>query len=126
MSGDVLTFINSQGHSCNALCGADGICTIETAPQSIEATFTGRHETFHYTKVNVSFLAVSERTKIIFAVFTRLANIVMSVIFTFVNLKTIVAKRLQCVVPIPPGELKHTGHHTHSTDEMPFHFCETR
>ncbi|KAG2130165.1 uncharacterized protein EDB93DRAFT_1181059 [Suillus bovinus] len=29
----------------------DGICEIETAPQSIEATFTGRHETFQYTKV---------------------------------------------------------------------------
>lgn len=40
-----------QEHSCEALCSANGICQIETAPQSIEATFTGRHETFQYTKV---------------------------------------------------------------------------
>ncbi|KAG0701346.1 hypothetical protein DFH29DRAFT_990130 [Suillus ampliporus] len=39
-----------QEHSCSRLCTADGICEIETAPQSIEATFTGRHETFQYTK----------------------------------------------------------------------------
>lgn len=39
-----------QEHKCSALCGANGICQIDTAPQSIEATFTGRHETFQYTK----------------------------------------------------------------------------
>ncbi|KAJ7509859.1 hypothetical protein B0H11DRAFT_2270198 [Mycena galericulata] len=39
-----------QSHNCAALCQADGTCEIETAPQSIEATFTGRHETFQYTK----------------------------------------------------------------------------
>jgi hypothetical protein len=39
-----------QEHSCSALCSADGICQIDTTPQSIEATFTGRHETFQYTK----------------------------------------------------------------------------
>ncbi|KAI0062821.1 hypothetical protein BV25DRAFT_1885018 [Artomyces pyxidatus] len=38
-------------HTCKALCGAPGICEIDTAPQSIEATFAGRHETFQYTKV---------------------------------------------------------------------------
>ncbi|KAG1725515.1 hypothetical protein EDB19DRAFT_1643996 [Suillus lakei] len=38
-------------HSCSMQCTAEGICEIETAPQSIEATFTGRHETFQYTKV---------------------------------------------------------------------------
>ncbi|KAH9005432.1 hypothetical protein EDB86DRAFT_2825090 [Lactarius hatsudake] len=27
-----------------------GICQIDTSPQSIEATFTGRHETFQYTR----------------------------------------------------------------------------
>ncbi|KAG1725513.1 hypothetical protein EDB19DRAFT_1644008 [Suillus lakei] len=42
-------------HSCSMQCTAEGICEIETAPQSIEATFTGRHETFQYTKV--AFLA---------------------------------------------------------------------
>ncbi|KAF8491332.1 hypothetical protein F5888DRAFT_1057818 [Russula emetica] len=39
-----------QEHSCSALCSAPGICQIDTTPQSIEATFTGRHETFQYTK----------------------------------------------------------------------------
>ncbi|KAI0921705.1 hypothetical protein AcW2_006594 [Taiwanofungus camphoratus] len=39
-----------QEHSCSALCAAEGICQIEHAPQSVEATFTGRHETFQYTK----------------------------------------------------------------------------
>ncbi|KAI6020260.1 hypothetical protein BKA83DRAFT_674992 [Pisolithus microcarpus] len=40
-----------QEHLCTAMCSAQGICEIETAPHSIEATFTGRHETFQYTKV---------------------------------------------------------------------------
>ncbi|KAH7884451.1 hypothetical protein F5I97DRAFT_1937890 [Phlebopus sp. FC_14] len=39
-----------QEHLCTAACAASGICEIETAPQSIEATFTGKHETFQYTK----------------------------------------------------------------------------
>ncbi|KAI9460706.1 hypothetical protein F5148DRAFT_1276740 [Russula earlei] len=39
-----------EAHTCSALCSAKGICQIETAPQSIQATFTGRHETFQYTK----------------------------------------------------------------------------
>ncbi|KAJ7117678.1 hypothetical protein C8R44DRAFT_199862 [Mycena epipterygia] len=39
-----------QEHKCSALCSESGICQIDTAPQSIEATFTGRHETFQYTK----------------------------------------------------------------------------
>ncbi|KAA1477854.1 hypothetical protein DENSPDRAFT_625472 [Dentipellis sp. KUC8613] len=39
-----------QEHSCNALCADAGICQIETHPHSIEATFTGKHETFQYTK----------------------------------------------------------------------------
>ncbi|KAI9460718.1 hypothetical protein F5148DRAFT_1377366 [Russula earlei] len=43
-----------QEHSCNALCSAQGICQIDTTPQSIEATFTGRHETFQYTKYTQS------------------------------------------------------------------------
>jgi len=33
------------------------------------------------------------------------------------------ARRLPCCVPIPPNELKHSGHHFHSS---PFHFCNTR
>ncbi|KAF8548560.1 hypothetical protein OG21DRAFT_1422884 [Imleria badia] len=40
-----------QEHLCTASCGALGTCEIETAPHSIEATFSGRNETFQYTKV---------------------------------------------------------------------------
>ncbi|KAG8215603.1 hypothetical protein J3R82DRAFT_7468 [Butyriboletus roseoflavus] len=40
-----------QEHLCTVLCAAPGICEIDTAPHSIEATFTGRNETFQYTKV---------------------------------------------------------------------------
>ncbi|KAJ7246483.1 hypothetical protein C8J57DRAFT_1360578 [Mycena rebaudengoi] len=46
-----------QSHNCAALCQADGTCEIETAPQSIEATFTGRHETFQYTKLQNAYPA---------------------------------------------------------------------
>ncbi|KAI9429870.1 hypothetical protein H4582DRAFT_135370 [Lactarius indigo] len=42
-----------EAHSCSALCSAPGICQIDTAPMSVEATFTGRHETFQYTKVKL-------------------------------------------------------------------------
>jgi hypothetical protein len=42
---------NREIHPCSALCSAQGICQIDTAPLSIEATFTGKHETFQYTKV---------------------------------------------------------------------------
>ncbi|KAJ7698920.1 hypothetical protein B0H17DRAFT_1049693 [Mycena rosella] len=79
-----------QTHNCRALCQAKGTCEIETAPQSIEATFTGRHETFQYTKYSQ------------------------------------VAKRLECVFLIPSGQRQHSGPHNHSTDPVPFHFCETR
>ncbi|KAI9443795.1 hypothetical protein H4582DRAFT_1807488, partial [Lactarius indigo] len=40
-----------EAHSCSKPCGAPGICQIDTSPQSIEATFTGKHETFQYTRV---------------------------------------------------------------------------
>ncbi|KAJ3570940.1 hypothetical protein NP233_g4078 [Leucocoprinus birnbaumii] len=46
---DAAIHLCGQNHDCRALCGA-GICEIDTTPQSIEATFTGRHETFRYTK----------------------------------------------------------------------------
>ncbi|KAH9166548.1 hypothetical protein EDB89DRAFT_2232826 [Lactarius sanguifluus] len=39
-----------EAHSCPALCAAPGICKIDTSPQSIEATFAGKHETFQYTR----------------------------------------------------------------------------
>ncbi|KAI9443805.1 hypothetical protein H4582DRAFT_1846182 [Lactarius indigo] len=37
-----------EAHHCAALCAAPGICQIDT--QSIEATFTGKHGTFQYTR----------------------------------------------------------------------------
>ncbi|KAH9039442.1 hypothetical protein EDB83DRAFT_2228401 [Lactarius deliciosus] len=39
-----------EEHSCGSECSA-GICEIETKPQAIEAIFTGKHESFQYTKV---------------------------------------------------------------------------
>ncbi|KAI6157189.1 hypothetical protein BKA82DRAFT_4325642 [Pisolithus tinctorius] len=47
---DEAVHLCGQEHLCTAMCFAQGICEIETAPHSIEATFTGRHETFQYTK----------------------------------------------------------------------------
>ncbi|KAI0089045.1 hypothetical protein BDY19DRAFT_122025 [Irpex rosettiformis] len=79
-----------EEHTCPRPCHSRGVCRIETAPQSIEATFTGRHETFQYTKYSQ------------------------------------IAKRLQCRIMIPQGETEHKGPHTHSTDTIPFHFCEAR
>ncbi|TFK74975.1 hypothetical protein BDN72DRAFT_832681 [Pluteus cervinus] len=46
-----------ESHPCQHECSSDGICEINTSPQSIEATFTGRHETFQYTKVGTVYLA---------------------------------------------------------------------
>ena len=45
-----------QEHFCSALCSAEGICQIDTIPQSIEATNTGRHGPFQYTKVFPGFI----------------------------------------------------------------------
>ncbi|KAK7684549.1 hypothetical protein QCA50_012496 [Cerrena zonata] len=40
-----------QEHPCLESCQSPGLCLIETTPESIEAIFTGRYETFQYTKV---------------------------------------------------------------------------
>jgi hypothetical protein len=37
-----------------------------------------------------------------------------------------VARRLQCVNIIEPGQMSHAGAHIHTNEEQPFHFCETR
>ena len=58
LSGTLFILLSSQEHSCDSLCSASGICQIDTTPQSIEATFTGRHETFQYTKVCLSLLGL--------------------------------------------------------------------
>lgn len=39
---------------------------------------------------------------------------------------TQVARRLDCVIPIPPGALTHDGVHTHDTAADVFHFCDAR
>ncbi|KAF7356372.1 VWFA domain-containing protein [Mycena venus] len=100
-------FAGKQTHNCSGSCQAAGICEIETAPQSIEATFTGRHETFQYTK------------------YSQGNTYVMMAVVDKIMIPT-VAKRLPCVFPIPPGERAHSGPHSHSSDTTPFHFCETR
>lgn len=47
----------SQQHDCPSLCQLPSICRIDTTPQSVEATFTGRHDTFQYTKASPEKLA---------------------------------------------------------------------
>ncbi|KAI9437151.1 hypothetical protein H4582DRAFT_2058133 [Lactarius indigo] len=42
--------IRGAHHLCGSPCDAPGICQIDMSPQSIEDIFTGRHETFQYTK----------------------------------------------------------------------------
>jgi hypothetical protein len=37
-----------------------------------------------------------------------------------------VAKRLQCAKTIEPWQISRTDTHIHTSDEQPFHFCETR
>ncbi|KAH9056504.1 hypothetical protein EDB87DRAFT_1219618 [Lactarius vividus] len=39
-----------EAHSCPMPCEAPGICHINTLPELNEATFTGKHETFQYTR----------------------------------------------------------------------------
>ncbi|KAI6111762.1 hypothetical protein EV401DRAFT_1987972 [Pisolithus croceorrhizus] len=91
------THLCGEEHLCSVDCSVPGICEIETAPYSIEATFTGRHETFQYTKVAVT-----------------------------VHLVYRVAKRLKCAKSIPPGQTKHDGQHNHSLDKKVVHFCQNR
>ncbi|KAG8926003.1 hypothetical protein FRC01_009457, partial [Tulasnella sp. 417] len=85
---DSLPHLCGQEHGCRRQCEAAGICEINTTPQSVETTFTGKHSTFSYTKY-------TQR-----------------------------AKRLDCAIIIPPGELAHEGRHICTTDADPFHYCE--
>ncbi|KAH8114634.1 hypothetical protein DFH11DRAFT_1508479 [Phellopilus nigrolimitatus] len=39
-----------QEHKCSSLCSSNGVCEIDTVPQSIEAAFNGAHDRFQYTK----------------------------------------------------------------------------
>jgi hypothetical protein len=51
VSSEKAKFLDSQEHPCPQRCTAPGVCEIDTAPHSIEATFEGMHECFHYTRV---------------------------------------------------------------------------
>ena len=54
IGSEVTSILNNRHrlkHSCSGLCKSQGTCEIDTTPQSIESTFTGRHESFQYTKV---------------------------------------------------------------------------
>ncbi|KAF8483069.1 hypothetical protein JB92DRAFT_3033310 [Gautieria morchelliformis] len=39
-----------ESHSCSAPCAAQGACEISTVPLRVESTFTGKLETFQFTK----------------------------------------------------------------------------
>jgi hypothetical protein len=62
--GTLFLSSSRQEHLCSAVCSVPGICEIETAPQSIEATFTGKNETFQYTKVR-SIYSFQDRVHIL-------------------------------------------------------------
>ena len=117
--------ITSEAHSCTAFCSAPGTCQIDTAPMSVEATFTGRHETFQYTKV--SEMCLFTDPLLIPPYTSHSIRKVCQEPFSldFSNVRTVV-KRLQCVKTVNPGELSHPGNHIHSKDKQIFHFCETR
>jgi hypothetical protein len=76
-------------------------------PQAIETTFTGRHETFQYTKVG----------------FTPLYS--TGSLLTPLQYNQ-VARRLPCIIPVAAGELDHHGPHVHSKDPRAFHYCEQK
>jgi hypothetical protein len=113
-----------QEHSCSALCSSPGICQIDTTPQSIEATFTGRHETFQYTKVCSSLLMSWANVLITYSVYARYVSRDSALLSS--DYFDIVAKRLRCVKIIEPGEVGHLGPHIHNNEKRPFHFCESR
>lgn len=101
---------------------------------SIEAVFTGRHETFQYTKVATAMAHATRHSFLILLFFFFFCYLV----YTRFDLNHSqmkvrccadmcpVAKRLQCVNSIDPGQIIHSGGHIHSNEEQPFHFCEER
>jgi hypothetical protein len=118
--------VSRQEHLCIAVCSSPGICEIETAPQSIEATFTGKNETFQYTKVRSIYLLPGSCSyqRIIDSIL-RVRSSILAVdrLLTFIGA---VAKRLKCIKPIAPGATEHRGPHNHSLDKKVVHFCEDR
>ncbi|KAG8900599.1 hypothetical protein FRB99_005954 [Tulasnella sp. 403] len=49
-------FAGKHEHDCSHECELPGICQVNTTPQSVKELFTGRHDSFHYTKENVAML----------------------------------------------------------------------
>jgi hypothetical protein len=118
-------YITSETHPCTALCSATGICQIDTTPMSVEATFTGRHEAFQYTKVSETHLFTDHLPIPPYPLHSIHKVCQEPFALDFCNVKT-VAKRLHCVKTIEPGEMSHPGIHIHSKEKHIFHFCETR
>ena len=112
-----------QEHLCTIVCAAPGICEIETAPYSIEATFNGRNETFQYTKVCCPLSDVGSGTDLFYSI-RKVRWCACTPPRT--DLKMLVAKRLKCVKLIPPNAMEHGGPHTHSPDTNVIHFCEAK
>jgi hypothetical protein len=117
--------ITSEAHSCPAFCSAPGTCQIDTAPMSVEATFTGRHDTFQYTKVSETRLYTGSLLIPAYPLHS-IHKVCQEQSTLGISDGRTVAKRLQCVKTIKPGEMSHPGTHIHSKEKKIFHFCETR
>jgi hypothetical protein len=70
--------MSRETHPCSALCSEKGICQIDTAPQSIQATFTGRHEAFVYTKVFRTIIRRPPTYSCCSIVYTRFVDVKLS------------------------------------------------
>ena len=91
------------------------ICEIQTAPQSIKATFTGRHKVFQYTKVWILNRVVRSQHTQGEKVFNGKDPS---------HISSTVSKRLQCAILIKRQEIDHEDEHVHTLDSKPFHYCE--
>jgi hypothetical protein len=91
---------------------------------TVEATFTGRHETFQYTKV--SEMRLSTGLLILLYPLRSIHKVRPELSMPGISDRRTVAKRLQCVKTIKPGQMSHPGTHIHSKEKQIFHFCETR
>ena len=115
-----------QEHLCTDVCAAPGICEIETAPHSIEATFRGRNETFQYTKVCCPVANACSGTDLSCSILRVRWSSCIPSHMNLMSSGMTVAKRLKCIQPIPPDATMHEGPHNHSLDKNVVHFCETR
>ena len=114
-----------EAHSCPAFCSTPGTCQIDTEPISVEATFTGRHETFQYTKVSETRFSAGSLLIPPYPLHS-IHKVCQEPSTLGISDARKVAKRLQCVKTIKPGQMSHPGTHIHSKEKHIFHFCETR